>query len=286
MVYVCLQGRFRLLMGMSMHPRLGPPSTMSHVCFISQPRTLTSIYNEDKQRVEDCWTQSEAMQSCKDLAEELHQALEKAQLEDLRPNAAGEKSRIYSRALAMKRVLEKVDPGLAPETATYATDDPVTAHDPSKLTTRQHTNKQMRIQRSSNEAEPDATPDQCVMSVCLLMAALYEQTPFTQGDVRKRIYHDFTLLKRHFRQDELVTLHGRSGAVRDLFDSIKELDKRGGLQNLIGIRFEDWKVFDRVSKFIMAEELEAQVSMHCAQCHVLQREGCNWVWHVVMRHCC
>uniref|UniRef100_A0A7S0WZB7 JmjC domain-containing protein n=1 Tax=Chlamydomonas leiostraca TaxID=1034604 RepID=A0A7S0WZB7_9CHLO len=225
-----------------------------------KPRTFHSLYHENKQRVEDCWTKCAAMQTCRDLAEELHQALEKAPLEDLRPNAAGEKSRIFSRAQAMKRVLEKADPTLVSETATDATEEPGSTHDPSKLTSRQHTNKQMRIQRSSNEAEPDATPDQCVMSVCLLMAALYEQTPFTQGDVRKRIYSDFTLLKRHFRQDELVVLHGRSGPVRELFDSIKDLDKRGGLQNLIGIRFEDWKVYDRVSKFIMAEELEAQVT--------------------------
>lgn len=37
------------------------------------------------------------------------------------------------------------------------------------------------------------------MSVCLLMAALYEQTPFTNGELRRRIYRDFTTLKRHFR---------------------------------------------------------------------------------------
>jgi hypothetical protein len=37
-----------------------------------------------------------------------------------------------------------------------------------------HKNKSVRLLRSSNEAEADATPDECILAVCLMLAALFE----------------------------------------------------------------------------------------------------------------
>lgn len=59
------------------------------------------------------------------------------------------------------------------------------------------------LQRSSNEADPDAAPDQCLLSVCLLLAALFDQSPYGEGtEHRRAIFADFSILKRDFRDDE------------------------------------------------------------------------------------
>lgn len=119
--------------------------------------------------------------------------------------------------------------------------------------------QRVHIQRSSNEDAPDATAGECLLSVCLLLAALYEQTPFGESELRRRLFDDFTHLKRHFRHDDLPVLHGRTGSIRELFDSIKDLDRTKGLQNLLGIVFEDWKVNKRVDSFILADQITVQV---------------------------
>lgn len=117
----------------------------------------------------------------------------------------------------------------------------------------------VRLTRSSNEEEPDATAEQCMLSVCLTLAALFEQSPFTEGELRRRLYDDFTQLKRNFRDDELLVLHGRTGTIAELFSAIKDLDKRSGLQNLIGILFEDWVVHSRVDPLILADKIVVEV---------------------------
>jgi hypothetical protein len=117
----------------------------------------------------------------------------------------------------------------------------------------------VHIDRSSNEDEPDATTEECLLSVCLMLAALYEQTPFSESELRRRVFDDFTQLKRHFRSDDLTVLHGRTGSIKELFDGIKDLDKHSGLQNLLGILFEDWQVNKRVDQFILADQITVQV---------------------------
>uniref|UniRef100_A0A7S3VMN3 JmjC domain-containing protein n=1 Tax=Dunaliella tertiolecta TaxID=3047 RepID=A0A7S3VMN3_DUNTE len=125
---------------------------------------------------------------------------------------------------------------------------------------QQRPRQRVYIQRSSNEDDPDANTEECLLSVCLLLAALYEQTPFGDTELRRRLFDDFTQLKRHFRNDDLPVLHGRTGSIKELFDSIKDLDKHSGLQNLLGIVFEDWKVNKRVDSFILAEQIIVQVT--------------------------
>lgn len=84
-----------------------------------------------------------------------------------------------------------------------------------------HQHHKVHIERSSNEEVPDATPEECLLSVCMMLAALYEQTPFSETELRRRVFDDFTQLKRHFRSDDLTVMHGRTGSIKELFDSIK-----------------------------------------------------------------
>lgn len=217
-----------------------------------QHRTLTSLYNEYSKRSEECWEKSAAIQKCKAQADRLFQAMATVKIEDVRINAAGEQSRILTRAVAMRTVLGELDPNFA------LSDGPASQSEGAAAGGR----RPLRLPRFfSNEAEPEATPEDCLLSVCLLMAAMYEQTPFVHGELRKRIFDDFTTLKKHFRQDPLLTLHGRTGSIGELFDSIKTIDKRGGLENLIGILFEDYEVHQRADPFILADQLDVQVGL-------------------------
>ncbi|KAF5836349.1 hypothetical protein DUNSADRAFT_6036 [Dunaliella salina] len=162
-------------------------------------------------------------------------------------------------------------PSAAANTTTRASTGPGTRPDSSSASTpsrsgspqqqqQQRPRHRVYIQRSSNEDDPDANTEECLLSVCLLLAALYEQTPFGESELRRRLFDDFTQLKRHFRNDDLPVLHGRTGSIKELFDSIKDLDKHSGLQNLLGIVFEDWKVNKRVDSFILAEQITVQVT--------------------------
>ncbi|KAJ9524803.1 hypothetical protein QJQ45_024431, partial [Haematococcus lacustris] len=217
-----------------------------------KPRTFTSLYTEYKPRVEACWEGSLGIEACTVMADELYEAMATAPITDKRINTAGEKSRILTRALAVRDLLKLQDPTVqAAHEVRYANAGPAEDNKTG--------NKAVRLQRSSNEAEADATPDQCLMSVCLMLAAVFEQTPFIEIELKRKLYQDFTQLKRHFRKDELLVMHGNTSSVGELFASIKDIDKRSGLQNVIGILFEDWKVHHRVDPFIMADQLDVEV---------------------------
>lgn len=338
-----------------------------------QPRSFQSLFTEYQGRVDACWAESAAIQSCKAQADALYTAMVETPILDTRHNVAGEQARIMARALAMKDVLVQLDSTVAemlgagqdkgsggaaapqakeeedapPHVPPSSTDPPAhqqpgrtdqlipqveaspapvvspavapavapskpcttpgkstrnsrASSPPAAATTRSssqhHINgrggvhsertasaspdsksgspqptegeeqgqqqHRVLIPRSSNEDTPDATTEECLLSVCLMLAALYEQTPFAETELRRRVFDDFTQLKRHFRSDDLTVLHGRTGSIQELFDSIKDLDKHSGLQNLLGIVFEDWKVNDRVSRFIMADQITVQVRAH------------------------
>ncbi|KAJ9513215.1 hypothetical protein QJQ45_029516 [Haematococcus lacustris] len=232
-------------------PLGGAPNKRARTGWREKHRTLTSLYTEYQPRVEACRKESLGIEACTVMASELYDALASAPIVDRRLNTAGERSRILTRALAVRDILRLQDPTVAMvQDVQYASASP--AEDGKQGA------KAVRLQRSSNEAEAEASPDQCLMSVCLLLAALFEQTPFT-ADLKKRLYHDFTQLKRHFRKDELLVLHGNTSSVGELFASVKAIDKRSGLQNLIGVMFEDWKVHHRVDPFIMADQLDVEV---------------------------
>ncbi len=219
-----------------------------------QVDNMTNIFNEYKHRVAECFDEgrSQGVVECNKLVDQLHEAMQHAPIVDQRLSVAGEKHRILTRAFAMREVLLIQDPTLAHLFAQEGILQPEEVKEKPKC--------HITMSRSSNEATPDATPSQCVLSVCLLLAALYEQTPWGEGsDLRRQVYHDFTILKRDFRKDQLMCLKGRTGTTEELFNAVKEVDRTQGLDNILGVLFDDWKVYsNRVDPFILAD-IDVQV---------------------------
>lgn len=232
-----------------------------------QAPSLSELYGNFHHRVEECISKAPAIQQCQELAEQLYQAMKNASIDDIRTNTAGENNRIMARAMAMKQKLEELDPFIKPSLPEGWTSPLVGPDTAMRAPAVVQAPKPIKKNLNKDEEEEDASPEQCVSSICLLQAALFERTPFSNSELRKKIYQDFSILKRDFRSDSLNMLHGNTSSIGHLFDSIKDMDKRGKTENLIGILFEDWQVHQRVSPFILADQLKVQVR-HQAAMHV------------------
>lgn len=144
------------------HAQRAHANPCTHPAAATQPRNFQSLYHGSKQRLEACW-EAPSMAVCRGMVDQMHKALETATLQDTRVSVCGEKQRIYDRAMAMKKVLA----GMDDLTALGETDDHVTPSTAAENgATAEHTmpsarisNKpNVRIQRSSNEAEPVSGP--------------------------------------------------------------------------------------------------------------------------------
>ena len=170
---------------------------------------------------------SEAYQELSAEANQLWRAMDTAPITDTRRNFAGERHRVLTRAQALRTALEERDPSLhhvpwsAPLTQphTKGCDPPCVQKTPEELP------------KASMDDE-EVSPQCALLSACLLQSALFEGTAHADPELRRRVFADFTMLKREFRHSVTRVLHGPTTSVGELFGSVKDLDKEGLCDNI------------------------------------------------------
>ena len=181
-------------------------------------------------RVSDCSCQSAALGEIQEIADRLHGVLKGAVVKNERRNYLGEQHRILTRGQALRQAMEIMDPELrhVPWASTLvSTEPPGAPHKAGATVQRERPHSKYTLEGR------EVTPSACLQSTCLLLSALYEKTPFSDTDIRKKVCADFSTLKRSFRSAPLHTLHGPTSSVQELFAAVKDLDQKGLTQNLL-----------------------------------------------------
>ncbi len=118
---------------------------------------------------------SPAFQRCAAEAAGLYKAMSAAPIQDSKRNYVGEQHRIVTRALALRLALERQDPTVrhqpwaAPRVATHEERPPAAAC----------VHEEAARARATPMERGEVTPYSALQSACLLLAALFERTPFS-----------------------------------------------------------------------------------------------------------
>ncbi|GAX76701.1 hypothetical protein CEUSTIGMA_g4147.t1 [Chlamydomonas eustigma] len=220
-------------------------------CWRHGERTFSSTFHTLQYRLDQCMSESAAYQLCRSQASQLYKSMAAAPILDSKRNYVGEQHRIVTRAQALRLALEDLDSSIQHipwSSPLVVADDGNCSLDPSPAAVY------AEVKASGQGMERgEVTRYSALQSACLLLAALFERTPFSDTDIRKRVFSDFTILKRDFRHSHLRTLHGPTTSIDELFGSIKDLDKAGLADNLTGIVFDDWTVHKRVDAFLASD---------------------------------
>ena len=176
-----------------------------------------------------------------------------ANILDSKRNYVGEQHRIVTRAQALRGGLEAQDPTIRHVPWTSPLVDPHSSDPAAEPAQAMPAAVHAAAKPAANAMERgEVTPYSALQSACLLLAALFERTPFSDTDIRKRVFADYSILKKDFRHSQLQTLHGPTTSIGELFGAIKDLDRAGLADNLTGIIFDDWAVHQRTDAFLNA----------------------------------
>ena len=107
----------------------------------------------------------------------------------------GEQHRIVTRAQALRGGLEAQDPTIRHVPWTSPLVDPHSSDPAAEPAQAMPAAVHAAAKPAANAMERgEVTPYSALQSACLLLAALFERTPFSDTDIRKRVFADYSIL--------------------------------------------------------------------------------------------